>query len=513
MKNKLKKITSLIIAACISLTIGVGCTGDDSSSKDSSSSMDGNKKAELLDYESYKKTNKLMTSVWDFPELTYDSDAAEGSRLDCDKNDKIAKDMVNAGVDIVNITGLGTNAAYTSWQITNFSREKTITILKEIINFFNKYGIKTVLNSHNHGNNNSTGLINDFTDEFSFKDGFPDFSACDGFYGMIVWDEPSVLQYKKISQFAESFDSKYNGSNAMIMANLLPAYGQAGWGVDTYDEYIDNYGETVLSKVNNTQRYISVDTYPVRADGGFGTTFLTDIARFKVAGLKFDAMTHICLQSTATAWDADTQSFNLRTPNREELGIQIYSALALGADSISWYTYVDPQENEPLGMKTAPVDFKTGERNEENYNNFKSINDEIGTFDYALKCFTWKGFLVNATSALLYPLANTQYTKNYYISDASKTKTLTSISAGKTPYIMGQMVDSNGNEGFMIANYTIPNTAKDGDTYKMTLNFKDGINRMIIWQNGEKSIVSVTGGSYELELKVGGGAFVIPYAE
>ena len=105
MKNKLKKITSLIIAACISLTIGVGCTGDDSSSKDSSSSMDGNKKAELLDYESYKKTNKLMTSVWDFPELTYDSDAAEGSRLDCDKNDKIAKDMVNAGVDIVNITG------------------------------------------------------------------------------------------------------------------------------------------------------------------------------------------------------------------------------------------------------------------------------------------------------------------------------------------------------------------------------------------------------------------------
>ncbi len=78
---------------------------------------------------------------------------------------------------------------------------------------------------------------------------------------------------------------------------------------------------------------------------------------------------------------------------------------------------------------------------------------------------------------------------------------------------MGQMVDSNGNEGFMIANYTIPNTAKDGDTYKMTLNFKDGINRMIIWQNGEKSIVSVTGGSYELELKVGGGAFVIPYAE
>ena len=129
--------------------------------------MDGNKKAELLDYESYKKTNKLMTSVWDFPELTYDSDAAEGSRLDCDKNDKIAKDMVNAGVDIVNITGLGTNAAYTSWQITNFSREKTITILKEIINFFNKYGIKTVLNSHNHGNNNSTGLINDFTDEIN----------------------------------------------------------------------------------------------------------------------------------------------------------------------------------------------------------------------------------------------------------------------------------------------------------------------------------------------------------
>ena len=78
---------------------------------------------------------------------------------------------------------------------------------------------------------------------------------------------------------------------------------------------------------------------------------------------------------------------------------------------------------------------------------------------------------------------------------------------------MGRMVDSNGNEGFMIANYTIPSEAKEGETYKMTLNFKKGINKMIIWQNGEKKIVDVSGNSYELELKLGGGAFVLPYAE
>ena len=510
MNKKFKRITGLIATICMTFTIGTGCANKEDSTMNNGTV----EKSILLDYEAYKGKNKLLTSVWDFPKMTYNEEAALGTRFDCEENNVIAADMVNAGIDIVNITGLGTNVGYEGLPITDFSKESTITTLKELINFFNKHGIQTVINSHNHGNAlDEAHMINDFTNAEKFPNGISDFSKCDGFYGLIVWDEPSAGQYEKLAEFAENFDDKYGDTDAMIMVNLLPAYGQAGWGTRTFDEYLDGYAQTVLSKVKNTKKYISLDTYPVKADGSFGQTFLTDIAKIKAAGLKYDAMTHVCLQSTATAWNSATSEWRNKTPNREELGIQIYSALALGADSISWYTYVDPQEDEPLGLHSAPVNFYTGERNEEIYNAFKSVNDEIATFDYALKCFTWKGFLTNEDVSLLGVLASQTYTSDYYISDALKTKTLTSVSSAGLPYIMGRMVDSNGNEGFMIANYTVPSEAKEGETYKMTLNFKKGINKMIIWQNGEKKIVDVSGNSYELELKLGGGAFVLPYAE
>lgn len=503
MNKKLKSIIGILMSVCMLTAVGAGCKNQEETVE----------KSTLIDYEAYKGKNKLVTSVWDFPRMIYDENAEAGKRFDCEENDRNAEDMVNAGVDVVNITGLGTNVGYDGLPITDFSKASTVTALKELINFFNKHGIKTVINSHNHGNSlDEAHMINDFTNEEEFPEGITDFSACDGFYGFICWDEPSKGQYEKLAEFAENFDEKYGDTDAMFMVNLLPAYGQAGWGTRTFDEYLDGYAETVLSKIKNTKKYISLDTYPVKANGSFGQTFLTDIAKLKAASLKYGAMSHVCLQSTATAWDTATSEWRNRTPNREEYGIQIYSALALGIDSISWYTYVDPQEDEPLGLHPAPVNFYTGERNEQIYNDFKSINDEIDTFDYALKCFTWKGFLTNEDVSLLGVLASQNYTKKYYISDAAATKTLTSVFTAGLPYVMGRMVDGNGNEGFMIANYTVPSEAKEGDVYKMTLNFKKGVNKLIVWQNGQKNVVDVNG-SYELELKLGGGAFVVPYAE
>lgn len=384
-----------------------------------------------------------------------------------------------------------------------------------MISFFNEYGLKTVITSHNHGNSSGEAyLINDFTDKVRFPNGMPDFSASEGFYGFICWDEPSVNQYEKLAAFAQMFEEIYSGTDAKFIVNLLPSYGtESDFGALSFDEYLDGYGSTVLSQLLNTEKCFSLDTYPVMADGSFGETFLTDLAKLKAASLKYKATSHVCLQSSATVWDAESSAWKKKTPTREELGVQMYSALAFGIDSVSWYSYVDPQEEEDLGKHGSPVDFETGNKNAA-YDDLKAVNEEVASYDYVLSKFSWTGFLTNTRVSVLKKLSNQNYLKNYYIT-ASATKTLSSVSAGSlfnpVPYVMGRMVDGDGNEGFMISCYKTSKNIASGKTYDLTLNFNDGINKLIIWNNGVKSEIEVSG-SYTLNLAYGGGAFVIPYA-
>ncbi len=475
-------------------------------------------KSTLMDYESYKGERSILISIWDFPRLEYNEDAPSGHKFDDEDNDQILRDIKAVGVDIVNITGLGTNAGYEGLPVAYYKDTNAEEIIRELIPYFNKFGLKTVIYTSNHASGlDYTHLYNDFSDKTIFPNGFPDFSDLEGFYGFLGWDEPSCKlngdgTLEKVRELAIEFDRVYSNTDAMFIVNLLPGYGNNGWGTETFDEYLDNYGKEVLENINNTKRYISLDTYPFNTNGTFTQTFLTDIAKIKAASLKYDAMSHVCLQASATSYNSAISEWYKKVPTRDELSLQAYSALAFGIDSISWYSYTDPQEGEPLGLETSAVNFYSGEKNEEIYNNLKSMNEEISTFDYVLKCFTWKGFNVNSDVPFLNQLTKQKYLSNYYISDISMSKTIKNITSIATPYIVGRMVDENGNEGFMISNFRIPSEAMDGETYTMTIDFEKGVNKLIIYQNGDKKEVNVNG-SYELDLNLASGAFIIPYVE
>lgn len=196
-------------------------------------------------------------------------------------------------------------------------------------------------------------------------------------HGLVLFGRPDILFY-----FSAVVDDDV-GADAVFMVNLYPSYADL-FRSGGYSDYLKSYCETVLSQVEG-KKYLSVDSYAIRADKQLETYLLYDIAMVKKYSLEYDTLSHICLQSSMT-------SVKNRIPEQSEYAVQAYAALALGMDSISWYTYITPEE-DGYGDGSAPVN-QNGTKNAA-YEALKKVNNDIAAFGYAYKCFDWKGVVLN----------------------------------------------------------------------------------------------------------------------
>lgn len=77
--------------------------------------------------------------------------------------------------------------------------------------------------------------------------------------------------------------------------------------------------------------------------------------------------------------------------------------------------------------------------------------------------------------------------------------------------LFGYFNDAEGNDGIMVVNY---NETSLGLTDDVTLKFDSSrYNKAVCYIGGKKNVVGLTNGTLNLELGVGEGVFVIPYAE
>ena len=77
--------------------------------------------------------------------------------------------------------------------------------------------------------------------------------------------------------------------------------------------------------------------------------------------------------------------------------------------------------------------------------------------------------------------------------------------------LFGYFNDIDGNDGIMVVNY---NETSLKLTDKVELNFDETkYNKALCYIAGKKTVVNLKNGKFELELGIGEGVFVIPYAE
>ena len=425
--------------------------------------------------------------AWYYPALDSSND------YDNEHNNAIAQTMKAAGFTTVNLAGKNN---------ININSEANVEAMKQIIAMFNRNGLKSVVYTSNASSSETFGNTT-----------LPDFSDCAGFAGLLVWDEPhpTTAAMNRLAEYAVWFNEVYGESTEEMpfMVNLFPSYASFTSGdYNSYSAYVKAYCDIVLSEVNGT-KYLSTDTYPIMADGTLKENFLYDLAVLKAYAMDYDAFVHACLQSSGWNEGNTTQE---KAPTEEQMRLQLYTALAFGMDSVSWFTY--SPLNDTITDQT-PVDFD-GNKNEAVYNAMQAVNGDISTIGSLYKTYDWKGVIMSspAKGGLFNIGRDAQYNAYekvksesvfaQYLLSASDTKNFSSVS-GSGNYIIGVMEDKNGNEAFTVVNYS---AIKDNKALSLTLTGAEDAN-YTIYVDGVAREVTIGTSGYTLNLQPGQGAFIV----
>lgn len=426
--------------------------------------------------------------AWYHPEL-------DGSNnYDNTHNDTVAQTMKEAGFTTVVLGGGDYGVKLNS--------DANIAVTRTIIDMFYRNGIKSIV---------WTGNWSD-TEEYAFET-LPDFSNHEGFAGFFAWDEPkpTTAAMNAVAEYADWYKNAYGENAAPFKVNLLPSYSYFKDGDYTsYSAYVKAYCDIVLSKFDGTEytKYLSVDSYPIKNDGTLRDTFLYDWAVLKAYAMQYDAEMHAVLQGCGFADSSNGTTYN-KAPTEEQLRLQLYTALAFGADSISWWSYY------PLSVVTNGALNADGSTTEV-YDDIKTVNNELATFGSLYKNYDWKGVIMSSPDSGFYGIgADAQY-KAYkkvkdeslfsqYLLSASNTSSFSSIAGSGSNHIVSVMEDADGNEAFVAVNYA---AVKDNKTLSLTLTGTT-LGQYAIYKNGEMQTITIGADGYTLTLAPGEGAFIV----
>ena len=460
----------------------------------------------LMKYEAYAKNTFLNVVAWYYPELNPTNAYMN------EENDAIAQKMKDTGVKAVYLDG-----NYHLNLDTHVNIEKT----RQIIKFFWSHGLYTIAFGSNASDNGDSDKYPNGVIDYSAKS-FPDFSDCEGFIGFLVWDEPGLDKMGTLADFARNFEIVYAGTGVTYMTNLLPSYADAfnegkanKWEgslstlqVNEYTAYLAEYCETVLSQVSG-ERWLSLDSYPIKADYSLMENFLFDLAMLKYYSLQYDAHAHAVLQGSG--WIEGSDSTMNRMPTEAELRMQAYTAMAFGVDSISWWSYSDKRGDN----QQNPTD------NDDYYTRFANVNNELAAIGHIYSAFDWKGVIlgVGTDNWSISSGADADYEAMDFVKGkigdyelvVDDTKNLSSVATNQTNlnYLVGVMQDMNGNEGYVLCNY---NNHKTDRAQTITLTFKTNVTDVIIYRKGtnENQTEKVSNKTLKITLATGEGVIILP---
>ena len=439
------------------------------------------------------------TVAWHHPKLD------ETNNYMNDTNKAIAETMRAAG-----FTGVLLNGSASVGDL-ELNSAANIEAMKNIINMFWTYGgIQTIVSSKNSG---TTGVALEKYE--SLRDAMATLVDCEGFGGFFGWDEPLPTNenLNKVAEYAAFFDGIY-GDEATFMTNLFPSY-YADWSkgdYTSYSAYIKAYCDIVLPNIVNGTKYLSMDSYPVNADGTLEQSFMYDLAVLKHYALEKGAQANAILQ--ACGWDSDTHNV---APTEAQYRMMYYTALAFGMDSIGWWGYSPEKEEDDSTILHGQTPVNIDNTTTATYEALKAVNNEVAAFGPIFKTYTWQGVIMSSPKAgyigsigkdaqydAFHKVKSDSLLSKYMLS-ASNTASFSSISGSGSNYVVGVMKDKNNNEAFTVVNYSAP---KDNKTLSITFKANtDG--QYVIYQGGEQQEVTITTDGYTLTLAPGEGAFIM----
>ena len=185
-----------------------------------------------------------------------------------------------------------------------------------------------------------------------------------------------------------------------------------------------------------------------------------------------------------TGWSNSKASYETYAPEKpEDIGFQVYTAMAYGMKNINYFTYADHWNDTIVegGMTEHPLV----------YDAVSAVNAEIDKFANVYQSFLWKDTLDVAVGE----------TNNSTGNDR-----LSSVTAANARTFVGCMKDTDGFDGYMVANASGP---REGTSAEVTLKFKDA-DSAIVYIDGVKRTVELVDGAYTVTVPSGEGVFVIP---
>lgn len=370
----------------------------------------------------------------------------------------------------------------------------------EQLKFCQEMGLDVYIRSYDGyyipGTYEYAGTDNCYLDLINF--GLNNYPAIKGFY---MWDEPSYSQFDEIyNELVSRYNQKYKNEYTW-QANLLPSYasnehlGVEGDGNETaYQKYVKAYFEEVYSKIEGSNKKVSLDHYPLRQFYTYkyiSTTWLSDLAVVANEVKKYGGDLGCCIQAYTN--DGDIR----KSESSADIGIQVYVSMAFGAKYFDIYHYTSFDGSSGLVEKD-------GELND-TYYHVKDVLTDLRALEHVYLNFDWQGVMpIIGTNNLIGTNDCFEALDGYSINDLPS---ILSVKASEDA-LVGHFVDDNTRNGYMIANFSDPIS---GDTNVVELEFSSGYSKALIYISGEEVCANIIDGKLSIELPKGEGAFVVPY--
>ncbi len=309
-----------------------------------------------------------------------------------------------------------------------------------------------------------------------------------------------------------------NYPDVEFLLNLNPTTSLSfQWGTPsfTYEEYLEAQEEYVNSVYSDcdADNWLSCDDYPLyynrsaRNPYYLKTSWLLNLEYLALA--KRDSDIKLVSNFFIQSMPYGTGTRN-RLPTYEDIRLQLYTLLAFGYDSVSYFCYCTPSVSAEFQDYQYALVNREGETTEI-YESSKKVNTEIKKLANVYMQF-------NANWLGVCPILGTKNTNkdaDYYNKAMDMLKeplTVARLSGVKSvtsteDVVIGYMKDDEGNSGFMVVNYN-DTTLQAHAEVNMTF---DEFTKADVYQNGEKTTVSLKNGVLDIQLDVGEGVFVIPH--
>ena len=350
-----------------------------------------------------------------------------------------------------------------------------------------KAGLKTFINF-------SGASYSDLSDDSIAYSVLKDYIDKDYILGFNFWDEPPKTMFDRLQGDAADFIKDHPDKLAYV--NLLPNYASTGQlGTETYQDYVDSFAQTATAAT-----HLSYDFYPLA-----GKMYGEDVSDPALNNLwlsSLETMSNAAKRAGKDFWVfiqcMDFNQTNRAPQSKEDITFQNFVNMCYGARGLQYFSFTTP----PDGAETfgdAMLDRNLNKT--KNYDYVKAANELVQSFAHVYMQYEWDN-VMPVEGTLLSNLLNTGFDMLTTCMTSSDDFAVTS----NVDSLVGQFHDSNGYKAYMVTNINDP-IANVMSTVTMTFN----ANRVLVYGDGQCTVVEIPTGEYKFKINSGEGRFIIPF--